>query len=155
MFKQKIMVILKKLPKVVAILFSVVLVIYLGFQLFLSIYFKPHDIRLTNITDTSFTISWITNYPKKGIVYYKEKGNILPGLFSWIGTKKAYDDRDMADSQAECFAQFNRETKASEDFVVDTSNYKCDEIKVKKVGKYFVHHVTLTNLDANKESVYR
>lgn len=155
MFKQKIMVILRKLPKIVAILLSIALVVYLGLELFISISFKPHDVRLTNITDTSFTVSWITNYPMKGIVYYKDKDSILPGFLSWIGTKKAYDDRDIASAEKECAEKFNKEAKVSEDFVVDTSKYGCNEVKVKKVGEYFVHHVTLTNLDELKEYYFR
>lgn len=155
MFKQKVMMILRKVPKVLGIILLVSAVLFVGFQLFLSMYFKPHDVRLTNVTDTSFTVSWITNYPMRGIVYYKEKDSILPGILSWIGTKRAYDDRDIAWSQRECVEKFNKEAKVSEDFVVDTSKYSCNQVKVKKTGKYFTHHATLTDLEPNKEYYFR
>lgn len=155
MFKQKVMMILRKVPKVLGIILLVSAVLFVGFQLFLSIYFKPHDVRLTNVTDTSFTVSWITNYPMRGIVYYKEKDSILPGILSWIGTKRAYDDRDIALAEQECVEKFNKEAKVSEDFVVDTSKYSCNQVKVKKTGKYFTHHATLTDLEPNKEYYFR
>lgn len=147
--------ILKKVSKIFGILLGVVLVLYLGFQLFLSIFFKPHDVRLTNVTDTSFTVSWMTNYPMRGVVYYKEKDSVLPGPFSWMGADVAYDDRDVVDAEKRCVDDFNKKAKVSEDFVVDTSNYNCDSVKVRKLGNYFTHHVTLKNLDANKEYYFR
>lgn len=151
----KLKKVLRVTSKVVLILVGVCLFLYFGFITFLSIFFDPHDVRLTNITDSSMTISWITNYPMKGIVYYKDSDSFLPGPLSWIGSNKAVDDRDMALAQAKCVEEYNKEHKVSSDFVVDTSNYDCTDIEVSEYGGYFTHHVTLKNLDSNKMYYFR
>ena len=155
MLKQKLSQISMKVLKVSSISLAILFILFLGFQLFISIYFKPHDVKLTNVTDKSFTISWITNSPMRGIVYYKNQDKILPGILSWIGTKKANDDRDVADAERDCVEKFNKESKVGDSFVLDTSKYGCNNAKVKKVGKFFVHHVTLTDLDENTEYSFR
>jgi len=129
---------------------------YLAYLVALSIIYKPRDIRITNVTSGSATISWITDSPRTGIVVYKESKNFVP-LFTGIGAEKAYDDRDWHDAQMECVNQLNVIAAESKDenFSVNGDNYDCNEFKIEKKGEYYVHHVALRGLDSEKTYHFR
>jgi len=132
----------------------------LGFGIYytyLSIRFRPYKVRVSNVTDSAFTVSWITDEPMVGVVYYGEKDSFLPGPLSWLGKKRAFDDRDVSDAQTECVSKFNKKVSKSRDenFTVDASGFDCNEVKVIKKGQYYTHHVTVPNLDADKEYYFR
>jgi len=114
-------------------------------------------VRVTNVTDSAFTVSWVTDSPMPGIVYYGEKDSFLPGPLAWLGKRKAVDDRDFSDAQRECVSKFNENASKNKDenFTVDVSGFDCNDIKVWKYGKYYTHHVTVQNLDAEKEYFFR
>ncbi|MEJ1730596.1 fibronectin type III domain-containing protein, partial [Escherichia coli] len=81
----------------------------------------------------------------------------LPGPLAWLGKKKAVDDRDFSDAQSECVRKFNKEASKNKDenFTVDASGFNCNDIKVWKYGKYYTHHITVQNLEAEKEYFFR
>jgi hypothetical protein len=93
----------------------------------------------------------------KGVIYYKEKDSFLPGPLAWFGSEKAVDDRDFARAQNECVEEFNGEAseEVGEDFVVSADNFDCEDIQVREYGEYFTHHVTLKNLNGEKEYYFR
>ncbi|HKM20352.1 MAG TPA: fibronectin type III domain-containing protein [Candidatus Dojkabacteria bacterium] len=149
---------LKIVSKVVLALLVVSLLGYIGYMVYLSAKFKPQKVRVTNVTDTAFTVSWITDEPMVGVVYYGEKDIFLPGPLAILGKKKAVDDRDVSDAQTECVERFNREVSKTKtaDFTVSVENQdNCNDIVVKKYGKYYVHHVTVQDLDADKDYYFR
>jgi hypothetical protein len=92
-----------------------------------------------------------------GIVYYGEKDTFLPGPLAWVGKKKAVDDRDSSDAMSECVSKFNKKAVKTKDanFTVDASGFNCNDVKVFKYGKYYTHHITVQNLDAEKEYFFR
>ncbi|MEI6462095.1 MAG: fibronectin type III domain-containing protein [bacterium] len=68
---------------------------------------NPENVRLTNLTDQSFTLSWTTkNLTTTGAVYVLENSNFVP-ILSRITSKKFYDSRD--DLQVNWYQDFNRE----------------------------------------------
>ncbi len=118
-----------------ALLFaSIVAYIYL-----LKPYSAPEKIRVTNLTSRSATVSWVTEEPMAGFVVYSEKNNFLPWLLAKSGKKVAYDDRDYAVAML-AFAQKNPDVTAED-----------QEITITKFGEYYVHHVTIKNLDPEKQ----
>ncbi len=85
------------------------------------------DVRITNVTGTSATVTWITDEPARGSVIYSKEDRWFP-LLNYLGKKRAYDDRDVEE--------------------VSYGNYA-----FKGWGKYYVHHVTLRDLEP-KSSYY-
>lgn len=149
--------ILRSVAKVTLGLTTVLLLGYVGYVTYLSVKNKPYKVRVSNVTDSAFTVSWVTDEPMKGIVYYGEKDNFLPGPLAWLGKKKAVDDRDATDAMSECVSKFNEKVSKTRDenFTVDASGFDCNNVKVRKYGKYYTHHVTVQNLEAEKEYFFR
>ncbi|HKM20308.1 MAG TPA: hypothetical protein VJY47_03790, partial [Candidatus Dojkabacteria bacterium] len=61
-----------KLNKVakVTLLVCVFLLLGLGiYYTYLSIRFRPYKVRVSNVTDSAFTVSWVTDEPMVGVVY--------------------------------------------------------------------------------------
>ncbi|HQC39335.1 MAG TPA: fibronectin type III domain-containing protein, partial [Candidatus Dojkabacteria bacterium] len=141
----------------VLVLTGLFLLGFLGWTVYRGVKFRPYKVRVTNVTDSAFTVSWVTDSPMSGIVYYGEKSTFLPGPLAWLGKKKAVDDRDFSDAQSECVSKFNEEASKNKDenFTVDASGFDCNDIKVWKYGKYYTHHVTVQNLEAEKEYFFR
>lgn len=153
----KLKKILRTVCKVVLLLVGVGIVGYVGYMTYMSVTYKPRDVRVSNITDSSFTVSWVTDSPMRGVVYYKDNDSFLPGPLAWVGSSKAVDDRDFALAQSKCVEEFNREASvtATEDFTVSTDNFDCEDISVREYGDYYTHHVTLKNLDSERDYYFR
>jgi hypothetical protein len=149
--------ILRTVSKVVLLLVGVGVVGYVGYLTYMSLSYKPREVRVSNITDSSFTVSWVTDSPMKGVVYYKEDDSFLPGPLAWVGGSKAVDDRDFALAQSRCVQEFNEEASevVDEDFIVSAENFDCEDISVTDYGEYYTHHVTLKNLDSEKAYYFR
>ncbi len=147
--------ILRTISKLILIFVGVGLFLYFGYVTYESFTVRPFKVRVTNTTESSFTVSWTTNSPMKGIVYYKEKDSFLVGPLSWLGSMRAYDDRDYAIAQTECVEEFNQNVDVGKDFSVSGESFNCEEVSVSKFGKYYTHHVTLKGLDSEKEYFFR
>ncbi|HOU75711.1 MAG TPA: fibronectin type III domain-containing protein [Candidatus Dojkabacteria bacterium] len=113
---------------------------------------NPSYVRVTNQTDTSFTVSWVSTKKSKGQVLVREDGKFLPGILAPIGSDKFYDDRDVVKAELEAGEKrtdkASKEVEKSEDKVIDANKYNFD-VKVRKQGRYYVHTVTVSNLDAD------
>ena len=143
--------VLRLISKIILILVGVGLVGIAGYYVYKSIAFKPQNVVVTNITDGSATVTWTTTSPMKGIVYVKKDKGLLPGPLGIVGSTMAYDDRDVSDAQKACVDAFNKTASETKDstFSVSGENFDCENIKVTKMGSYYTHSVTMTNLDEN------
>lgn len=143
--------VLRLISKIILILVGVGLVGIAGYYAYKSIAFKPQNVVVTNITDGSATVTWTTSSPMKGIVYVKKDKALLPGPLGIIGSSMAYDDRDVSDAQKACVDAFNKKASETKDstFSVSGENFDCENVKVTKMGSYYTHSVTMTNLDEN------
>lgn len=148
---------LKTVSKILISLLLISLLGYLGYIGYVSIKSKPYKVRVTNVTDSAFTVSWITDKPMIGVVYYDENNDFLPGPLVSMGKKVAVDDRDMSKAQTECIEKFTERASKTKDenFVVDVSGFNCEDVKITKYGKYYTHHVTVENLEPDKTYYFR
>lgn len=148
----KLKKVLRVISKVTLILSGLFLLGYFGYSVYLSLMAKPREVFVTNVTDSSATVSWITDSPSKGVVYYDSENSFLPWVLGFFGNSKAFDDRDVSVAQTECVKEFNDSVDVSDDFTVSGDTFDCTNVEVKKSAKYYTHHITLMNLDS--ESVY-
>lgn len=111
---------------------------------------SPDYMRVTNVTASSFTVSWVTSKPDKGMVIVREDDNFRVGIFAPGGTKIFYDDRDAYNAEIE--SAFNNAVNADNEggLTVSADNAKID-YEVKEMGTYYTHHVTVSGLDNEKE----
>jgi len=135
----------------------VVIGLFVLYRLGVSLIFRPKDVIVTNLSSGSFSVSWVTDYRMKGKVYYSDKDGILPLFLSGLNSKGAYDDRDTQNAEIKCVEQLNSEIeKEGEDnYVVDGDDFNCSSVKVSKADSYYTHHVTIKNLDPEKEYFFR
>lgn len=87
------------------------------------------DVRITNITGSSATVSWVTNEPVRGSIIYSGEDKWTP-ILTYKGKLRAYEDRDIKE--------------------VEYAEYELE-----RWGEYYVHHVTLKNLRPNSKYYYR
>lgn len=112
---------------------------------------QPQKIRITNITGSSATISWITSKKDAGqvIVSDDSKFNIWP--FVLFGRdNKYYDDRDVVEAQSAALAKWIKKASKSVDATYAITGENAKEVydyKVTKQGDYYVHHVTVFDLE--------
>lgn len=146
--------VLRTISKIVLLVVGIGIIGYGGLVIYKSVINKPQRVRITNVTDSAATITWVTDNPVRGVVYYKDEGSFLPGPLGLIGSKVAYDDRDFALAQDECVKAFNENANITKDanFTVDASGFDCENISIEKLGAYYTHSVTIKNL--NESSTY-
>lgn len=98
---------------------------------------EPTNILITNITEKSATISWVTSEKTRGYVLYDTEDRFSPGILGKSTNQYDYDDRDVAAEEL----LLAREESEGE--------ITADEGKTRLgiTGRYYVHHVTLENLD--------
>lgn len=106
---------------------------------------EAKEVRITNITDRSATISWVTEEQTKGIVIYNNDDSFLPGIFSSVGQGVASDDRDTVRATKKR-AESLEEEVIEEESGAYYRGYEVEELDIKN-QKYNVHHVTITNLE--------
>lgn len=143
-----------KITKWVGVGVSTILALSLMYFLFLVPSPKPMNVRVTNITDRSATISWVSEEATKGTVTYGETEGFAPWIFARIGKDVAYDDRDVHNAEMDAAKEERENIEKLEGAEIDYSEVQ-EDVVVRKVGKYFVHHVTVSGLDPDKDYFFR
>ncbi len=107
---------------------------------------EPYDIRVTNVTGRSATISWVTDEAVSGVVSYSTSDSFLPGVLSRLTGSVAFDDRDIQ-------KELEKKAKEAVNTVIsgsDSATYEYDvtsQMTLKDTGAFYVHHVTISNLE--------
>ncbi|WKZ30740.1 MAG: fibronectin type III domain-containing protein [Candidatus Dojkabacteria bacterium] len=139
----------RKLFKVVVVS---ALVLFGGFVAFLGYTYwqtSPSKLYVTNITDRSASISWVSNEATTGVVIVKEGNYMLPLKLTTNGSTRAgFDDRDRARAELEASEQ-TAENLA--DGTAATADDVQTDVTIKNYGEYYVHHATITNLKPETE----
>ena len=146
----KVKKVLRVICKIILILIGLGVVGYFGYFVYRSIAFKPLNVVVTNVTDTSATITWTTSEKMNGVVFYS-KNNVIAGPLGFVSSSKSFDDRDVSAAQKACVEEFNNKAAKTKDssFTVSADNYDCTKAKVTKMGSYYTHSITITDLDEN------
>ncbi|MBN2101206.1 fibronectin type III domain-containing protein [Candidatus Dojkabacteria bacterium] len=111
---------------------------------------NPNDVAITNVTGRSVTVSWRTDSKTKGLVIYGESKSFLPGVFASLSKNVAYDDRDVVNARLAAAERQMSEIEKSGNSSVDYGDFE-ENVVVDEVGEYYVHHVTIGDLDPEKK----
>lgn len=127
---------------------AIVLMVTFGIAAFSILTYQTGNVLVTNVSSRSATITWTTNTPSKGAVIVSESSTNFPLNFGFLGGKQYFDDRDVSKANL-LAAQKNAEAASnpSSDKTVVT------DVNVTDLGSYYVHHVTVTNL--NPQATYK
>jgi hypothetical protein len=90
------------------------------------------DLTVTNVTDTAFTVTWVSDSPYIGRVVYQEESKGWSPLFAQLGKEVAYDDRDI-------------ELNSDGEYV---------QVEGGATERY-THHVTIRDLDPETQYEFR
>ncbi|MBN1374421.1 fibronectin type III domain-containing protein [Candidatus Dojkabacteria bacterium] len=129
-----------------------------GYLYFFKYNSKVSNIRLTNLTATSFTVSWVSDSQEPGVVLVRDKKGFLPGPLASIGSTKFFDDRDV--NAAELSAGEKRDERAKStkysdgESIIVNANELNFKVKVNKKGNYYLHYVTVYGLKPETEYYY-
>ncbi|HRY22211.1 MAG TPA: fibronectin type III domain-containing protein [Candidatus Dojkabacteria bacterium] len=138
----------KKSPfKFVLPIFILLIIGILGFGVYEYFRIAPRDVRFTNVTSSSVTVSWNTKSPTSATALVFEGDNFLPLTILGLGGERFYDTRDVrvAELNAASEVGTNRDslTLTMDDFET--------EVVVENMGEYYTHHVTVTGLESEME----
>lgn len=109
----------------------------------------PSDVRVTNLSDRSASISWVTDKPSRGVVLYGKENSFKPGILASLGASVAHDDRDVAQAVLDGAAELEEDLSAR-DAAISSFELETD-ISVTSLGRYYVHHVTVKDLDPSTQ----
>jgi hypothetical protein len=116
---------------------------------------QPQKVRVTNITGSAATISWITTKPDVGQVIISDDSKFPIWPFSQFSRdNKFYDDRDVAQAQEKSLAKWIKEASKDADATFSINSENAEDVynyEVKKQGRYYVHHVTVFDLDESSK----
>lgn len=139
-----------RIKKVLKVFSIVLLVLFLSLVVFGYVRTIPQDIKISNLSSSSFTVSWNTRFATNGSVFVIEEKNKLPLGILGIGKELFNDTRDVRASEIE--ATYETANKIYEknsvgiyidDFVTERS--------ITNRGSYFTHHVEVKGLDPESE----
>lgn len=133
-----------KISLISLLIFFILLLIY-GFVRIL-----PKDIQYSNVTSSSFTVSWNTKSPTKGAVRVINSENRLPIAVNILEKEIFNDTRDVRKSEIEAALETGNNVWTS-----DSLGVKIDEFVTERVvtdrGSYYTHHIEVKGLDPEKE----
>lgn len=134
-------------------IFSFVLLLSLiGLVIYGYVRILPKDIKYSNVSSSSFTVSWTTKTPTKGAVRVIESNNNLPISFNIFEKEIFNDTRDVRISEL-ISAQETAETVwNSNSFGVKVSDFVTERVVTER-GTYYTHHIEVKGV--NPESEYR
>ncbi|MFA7627828.1 MAG: hypothetical protein WCY37_00195 [Candidatus Dojkabacteria bacterium] len=138
----------KKSPFKFALPLILLLVIgIIGFGVYEYFRIAPRDVRFTNVTSSSVTVSWNTKSPTSATALVFKGEALLPLSIFGLGGERFYDTRDVR------VAELNSAAKAGtnrDDLSLTMDDFET-EIVVEDMGEYYTHHVTITGLDSETE----
>jgi len=138
---------LKKILKFVALFSIIILLSLLVYEYFR---IKPSNVRFSNITSNSVTVSWNTERPISASAIVVSSGDKLPFLIVPFKKERFYDTKDMAQAELEATFITQQNISSDSDFSLSYDNIQTEAIVTER-GKYYTHHVEIKGLDPEVE----
>ncbi|MGI6423632.1 MAG: hypothetical protein ACOX0X_03415 [Candidatus Dojkabacteria bacterium] len=110
----------------------------------------PKDIKYTNISSNSFTVSWTTRFPTKGVVSVIDGKNRLPISFTSLGKTLGFDTRDIRYSELDATERSNEKIWGSSSLSVSLDDIVVEKSVTKK-GSYYTHHIEVRGVSPESE----
>lgn len=128
------------------------LLLFLLFALIIWGYVRiiPQDIKYSNVTSSSFTVSWNTKFPTKGTAVLIEANNKLPVSLAIFEDNNWYDSRDVKRAELESTARTADNVLKNGSFGVSIQDFVTERV-ISEKGNYYTHHIEITGLDPEKQ----
>ena len=119
--------------------------------LFIYEYFriKPNDVRFSNVTSSSVTVSWNTDREISASVMVYEGDRLVPVSLFDRGNR-FFDTRDVKRAELLAVQETVDNIVEGDDLTISSKDFEVD-IEVTDMGEYYTHHVTVTNLEPETE----
>jgi len=121
----------------------------IGFGVYEYFRIAPRDVRFTNVTSSSVTVSWNTKSPTSATALVFEGDTLLPLTILGLGGERFYDTRDVKAAELEAVGETSRNLFNDEELGISMEDISM-EIEVVNMGEYYTHHVTISGLDSEK-----
>lgn len=141
-----------KVKRILNISLISLLVLFFLLLIFGFVRILPKDIEYTNITSNSFTVSWSTRFPTKGVVSVVDAKNRLPIAFTSLGKVLGFDTRDIRFSELRATQEASEKIWESNSQSVSLGDIVTEKV-VDEKGSYYTHHIEVRGV--NPESEYR
>jgi len=140
----------KKSPfKFVLPIFILLIIGILGFGVYEYFRIAPRDVRFTNVTSSSVTVSWNTKSPTSATVLVFEGDTFLPLTILGLGGERFYDTRDVRVAELRAVQETSTNLFNDDELGVSMEDIST-EIEVVNMGEYYTHHVSIAGLDSEK-----
>ncbi len=146
---EKINISSNRLKKVLSICLLCLLFFLIALFVYEYVRITPSNVRFTNVTSSSATISWDTKKPISATAVYKKGDGGFINLLG-IGKHRFYDTRDVTRAELRAVQETSKNIAKSDDMTVSMNEVKT-EVKVTEKGKYYTHHVEIKGLDPESE----
>lgn len=140
----------KKVLKVVWIVLGFLLLSVVGLFVYEYMRIKPNDVRFSNVTSSSVTVSWNSKSPTSATTVSFEGDMWMPFTVLGLGGEKFYDSRDVRVAELEAAEKTAMNLYESGDLQPSVEDFEM-EIEVTDMGNYYTHHVEIKGLDSETE----
>lgn len=111
---------------------------------------RPTNVTFSDITSTSVTVSWVTQRKSDGLAMVTGSNFILPVSLRGMGQNISYDSRDVKFAELEATEKTRENLSENANWTIKVKDFVTD-LGFIKSNKYYVHHVTLTDLEPDSE----
>jgi hypothetical protein len=120
-----------------------------GFGVYEYFRIKPNDVRFTNVTSSSVTVSWNTGSKTSGSVKVYEGDSLIPVSLFDRGNR-FFDTRDVKEAELLAVQETSNNIVENDDLTVSAGDFQTD-MEITDMGEYYTHHVTVTGLEPETE----
>lgn len=137
-----------KIKKVLKISIFILLFFVIGLLIFEYFRITPRNVHFSNITSSSVTVSWNTKSLTSATVIPFEGKSILPIRLLCLFKEKFFDTRDVLNAELKSVKQTSSNISKSKALAINSEDIET-KLKISDKGRYYTHHVQVSNLKPN------